>query len=148
VIADFNIESGGYWTDAVYQEGSSVYFTVSDDSYGPTWGDWWNPSALSNTLFPLVMDEDTGELFTLQLNANKVACGSWWGFNTGQSSEWNCDNIAALSISEEGNELLQSGHSYISPGSSPLIVQARRWHQPNASQIIEEFALSIKYTVP
>ena len=125
-----------------------MYFTVSDATMGPTWGDWWNASESSHTLWPLVVDQTTGEVTTLTLDAYKVACGDWWGFNTGQSSYWNCDNRSALYISAAGNDHLVSGHTYVSPGSSPLIVQARRWHAPGAGSILAEFPLRVHYTAP
>lgn len=145
---DFTDLSDGYWTDPVYQAGSSVYFTVSDPSMGPTWGDWWNASELSNTLWAVVVSDETGEVTTLTLDANKVACGDWWGFNTGQSADWDCDNQSVIVVNESANNTLVSGQTYRSPGSSPLVIQARRWHAPNAGEILAEFPIRVTYTAP
>jgi hypothetical protein len=145
---DFDGLENGYWTDPVYEEGSSVYFTTADASMGPTWGDWWNASEWSHTLWPTVVDLDTGAVTTLTLEAFKVACGDWWGFNTGQAADWNCDNQAVLVVSLEDNGHLVSGHTYESPGSSPLIIQARRWHAPGAGAVLAEFPLQVRYTAP
>jgi hypothetical protein len=145
---DFDALKNGYWTEALYEEGSSVYFTTADPSMGPTWGDWWYASEWSHTLWPTVVDLDTGDVTTLTVEAFKVACGDWWGFNTGQSADWNCDNQAVLYVSLEDNDHLVSGHTYESPGSSPLIIQARRWHAPGADTILAEFPLQVRYTAP
>ena len=31
----------GYWAGPVSQDGSAVYFQVTDSAIGPNWGVWW-----------------------------------------------------------------------------------------------------------
>jgi len=139
--------SEGYWTDpAVTCEDSSVYFLVSDSTMGPTDRVWWDGDDIQLT--PPVVDQTTGEVTNIVLDAYKVACGDWWDFNTGQSADWDCDNYAVLYVSEKDNDHLTSGHTYTSPGSSPLIIEARRWHAPDAEELLETFALQVTYEVP
>jgi hypothetical protein len=138
-----------YWTDpAVMDATSSVFFLVEDGTMGPTGRAWWDGSADPVQLTPPVVDQTTGTLTTLLLDAYKVACSDWWDFNTGQSATWTCENYAVLSVAASGNEHLVSGHTYTSPGSSPLVIEARRWHAPDAWEILDTFALQVEYTAP
>ena len=136
-----------FWTDpAVTQADSSVYFLVEDPAMGPTSGVWWDGDAVQ--LEAPVVDVDTGLATHLVLDAHKAACGSTWALNSGQSSDWNCDNHAVVQISPTGNEHLESGHTYESPGSSPLVIEAHRWHAPSAGALLASFALKVHHTAP
>jgi hypothetical protein len=142
--ADLNDD---YWTDpAVLSDDSSVYFVTDDATTGPTSGVWWDGEDVE--LFAPVIDLATGEQTTLTINAYKVACDTWWPLNTGQSSHWNCDNYAQLQVDPASNEHLVSGHNYQSPNANPLLIIAKRWHEPNAGQILDTFALEVSYTQP
>jgi hypothetical protein len=139
----------GYWAGPVSQDDSAVYYTVTDDAIGPTWGVWWDdwvdgPPVLSVP----VIDVDTGDATTLYADAYKVACDYWWDFHSAQSAgDGACDNYAVLYVSSD-NPYLESGHSYQSPGSSPVVVEAYRWHSPNPYTLLESFPLRVSYTVP
>ncbi len=144
VLADL---ADGYWTEPeVTCPDSSVYFLVEDGTMGPRERVWWDGPAIQLT--PPVVDQSTGEVTTLVLDAYKVACDDWWPFNTGQSADWNCDNYAVLYPSETDNNHLESGHTYVSPGSSPLVIEARRWHDPDGQALLETFALQVTHTAP
>jgi hypothetical protein len=131
---------------AVGAEGSSVYYLVHDATMGPTSRKWWGGSGPTLLTVPMI-EQGTNQLTTMKLDAYKLARGSKWEINAGQSA-WNCDHAMLLSVSDDGNQHLTSGVSYRSPGSSRLVVDARRWHQPNAKQLLETFAYDLRYTAP
>ena len=95
-----------------------------------------------------VIDEEGGSATTLSVDSWKKACGDLWELNTGQAADWGCSHSVLLQVSELGNEHLESGHVYRSPGSSPLVVRAVRWHQPGAGTILATFAFEVVYTAP
>jgi hypothetical protein len=126
---------------------SSVYYVVADPSMGPTQRVWWNGPADPVQLTVPVRDVETLELKTLTLNAWKVACGDRWDLNSGQIN-WPCDNHAELQVAGDQNEALLPGHTYVSPGSSPLRLSARRWHAPGANSVLAEHNYRVTYTPP
>jgi len=40
------------------------------------------------------------------------------------------------------------GHTYATPASSPLLLQARRWHDPEQHAVVGDSMLEVIYTVP
>jgi len=136
--------SSEYVSPGVGLSDSSVYYLVEDPSMGPNWALWWGGAGPTVLRVPVV-NESTGDGATLVLDAWKEACGSRWELNSGQASDWNCDHAVVLRASETGNEGLEAGHSYRSPGSSPLVVSAHRWHQPGAGEVLQTLALEILY---
>jgi hypothetical protein len=150
-ITEVDIGAGLYATDTVESPrgeagASSVYYVVADATMGPTGRVWWNGPANPVQLAVPVRDVETLELKTLTLNAWKIACGERWDLNSGQTN-WPCENHAELEVAATGNEDLLPGHTYTSPGSSPLRLSARRWHAPGANQVLAEHNLSLRYTV-
>jgi hypothetical protein len=139
----------GYWAGPVSEDGSAVYFQVTDSAIGPNWGVWWEDGVEGPPVLSVpVMDLDTGEATTLYLDAYKFACDYWWDFNSAQwDSHGACDNYAVLYVSSD-NSLLVSGHRYQSPDSSPLVLEAYRWHSPNPYTLLETFPLRVSYTAP
>ena len=115
---------------------------------GPNYAVWWDDGdGLPTPLALPVVDAITGELATLRVDAWKVACGDYWDLNTGQSSDWGCTHQVVLAVSEE-NDHLTSGREYRSPGSSPLVVDGRKWHEPEAGLVQATYAFEIVYTAP
>jgi hypothetical protein len=126
---------------------SSLYYIFEDGGIGPATSHWWGDDT-GNIIHVPVIDLDTGEGNTLVLRAHKVACGAWWGINTGQSAEWGCTHQVHLDLEPGANTGLVSGHSYSSPGSHPVVIKGVRWHEPNAGQILGTLALDINHTAP
>ena len=131
---------------ALTSTGSSVYFLIEDPSMGPTNRVWYGGSDPTSLSVPMV-DDANNALVSMKLEAEKEACGTRWELNSGQAVN-SCSHAAVLRIATTGNEQLVSGHTYRSPGSSPLVVEGRRWHQPNAEALIERFAYSLVYQAP
>jgi hypothetical protein len=148
-LSEAAMSTAGYWVGPVSQKDSSLYFTVSDAAMGPTSGVWWdNHTHGPNTLAVPIQDDATGKSTLLNLDAYKVACDYWWDFNSAQAAHNGpCDNYAVLYVNGD-NTHLDAGHSYSSPNSSPLIINAMRWHSPNPYTLIETFPLQVTYTAP
>jgi hypothetical protein len=127
--------------------GSSVYYVFEDPDIGPSGSKWWGDDTGNLVTVP-VQDQDTGEVTVLSLRAHKVACGSWWEINTGQSADWGCSHSVNLDLEPGANDGLISGHTYQSPGSHPVIIRGIRWHEPNAGQILTVLALSLRHAAP
>jgi hypothetical protein len=153
-IIDADISEGAYNTTPTVQspqgeEGrSSVYFNVADPQTGPTGRVWWNGGDDPVQLRLPVIDTETNELQTLLVDAWKVACNQRWDLHSAQSANWDCQNYAHLEVAAAGNEGLVPGRTYVSPGTAPLHIFARRWHAPNANQILQEQVIRFTYTVP
>ena len=126
---------------------SSIYYLVADATMGPRDRIWWGDGDATPLRVPVV-DEATGDSATLVLDSWKNACGTRWNLNSGQGADWGCAASVVLSVAATGNEALQSGHTYRSPGSSPLVTTAHRWHQPDARLLLETFAFNLSYTAP
>ena len=136
-------------SEGLSSEGSSMYYVLQDPTIGPTTRVWWDDGDdLPTPLTVPVVDVLTGEPASLRLDAQKEACGSRWDLNSGQAADWGCSHHVVLRVAAEGNEDLMAGHTYRSPGSHPVVIEGRRWHDPNAKQLIGTFAFEIQYTVP
>jgi hypothetical protein len=95
-----------------------------------------------------IVDDATGEQLRMTVNSWKVACGSYWELNAGQSASWGCDHSVVMSMPETGNEHLNPGQTYRTAPSYPVIMEGRRWHAPDAGALIHTFAFDISYTAP
>lgn len=136
-------------SDALSIIGSSLYFILTDPSIGPTSRVWWGSSDPTPLTIP-VIDQTTGETEILNLNSWKKTCnlgwGTLWSLNSGQVSD-DCTYQVYLELPSTGNEQLQSGHSYLSPVSQPIIFEGRYWHEP-ANELAGRFAYQFQYDVP
>jgi hypothetical protein len=126
---------------------SSIYYVFQDPLIGPTGGDWWGDSA-GTLIYVPVLDSEDNSLHILTMRAHKVACGDWWGINTGQVADWGCNHQVHLQLEDGANDTLISGHSYSTPASTPVVIQGLRWHQPNAGQVLGTLSLQITHEAP
>ena len=114
-------------SDALSITGSSLYFILTDPSIGPTSRVWWGSSDPTPLTIP-VIDQSTGETEILNLSSWKKTCdlgwGTLWSLNSGQVSD-DCTYQVYLELPSTGNEHLQSGHTYLSPVSQPIIFEGR-----------------------
>jgi len=134
---------------SVTTEGSSSFFTVEDASMGPTDGVWWGTSESTPLTIP-VRNADTGESTHLRLDAWKRSCdlgwGTWWNLNAAQVADGSCAQWPQMTLAAEGNEHLESGQTYESPPSWPLVLRGHAWHLSQA--IVDTRAIEFTYTVP
>lgn len=127
---------------------SSMYFLVRGPGIGPTERVWWDDGQDGPVVLNVPMlDEVSGQLVTLKVDAQQEACGARWDFHAGQGAG-NCSHHAVLNVSDTGNEDLVAGRTYRSPASMPLVIEGRRWHDPDARALIGVWALDLRYTVP
>jgi hypothetical protein len=126
---------------------SSIYFTFDDSNIGPSSPKWWGDDS-GNLITVPVRDATTGTFTTLVLRGHKLACGSEWEINTGQSATWGCTHQVRLRLEPGANTELVSGHSYLSPPSSPVVIRGRRWHEPGSDAVLQTLALQFSYTAP
>jgi hypothetical protein len=136
-----------YESPGVTTTDSSIYYLVEDAEMGPRNRIWWGNSDATPLYVPVV-NQATGAPAVLLVDAWKKACNSRWNLNSGQAATWGCSASVVLSVASVGNEGLVSGQTYSSPGSSPLVTTAHRWHQPDARLLLDTFAFAITYTVP
>ena len=141
--------SSSFESGALSVTGSSLYFILTDPTIGPTSRVWWGSSDPTLLTIPVV-DQATGQVEILRLNAWKKTCnlgwGTMWSLNSGQVSD-DCTYQVYLELPSTGNEQLQSGHTYRSPASQPIIFEGRYWHQP-ANELAGRFAYRLEYSVP
>jgi hypothetical protein len=137
-----------YLSEGLSTPDSSMYFLVRDPAVGPTERVWWDDGIPGPTILrPQVVEEGTGTITTLVLEAQQEACSQRWDFHAGRGAG-NCTHHAVLRVAAGANSHLVAGRSYRTPDSAPLVVEGRRWHAPNARQLIGVFAFEIAYTVP
>ena len=148
-LVDAPMSTDGAWIGPVSQPDSSLYFTVTDPTMGPSSGVWWSDDSEDAVALTVpVIDGATGAWTTLHLDAWKNACDGWWDFHAAQGAETGpCDNFAVLYVNDD-NGHLTSGVTYTSPANTPLIVEAMRWHAPEPYTLIEAFPLKVSYTAP
>jgi len=108
---------------------SSSYFVLTDSSIGPTGGVWWGTSAATPLTIPIV-DTETGALDVLNVDAWKRSCSlgwsTWWNLNSAQVADSTCDQWVYMELGD--NTHLESGHSFRSLESSPVVIRAMQWH--------------------
>ena len=73
--------------------------------------------------------------------------GEWWTLNSGQSADGNCEHAIYLEVSMDDNYTSYDWTHLQNTDSEPVVFEARRWHDPNAEQIIERFYYLFTYTV-
>ncbi|MEE9383944.1 MAG: M66 family metalloprotease [Nannocystaceae bacterium] len=125
---------------------SSMYFLVRDARVGPTSKVWWGDAGPTKLRVPVV-DDATGELAILVLDAWQEACDARWQIQAARGAG-DCTHHIVLKVTDDDDENagLQGGHTYRTAASAPLIVDAHRWHDPDAGRRIRTFAFALEYT--
>jgi len=127
---------------------SSMYFLLRDGRIGPTARIWWGGAGPTPLRLP-VYDEAGGAEAILVLDAwQQETCGgrsSRWELHAGRVAG-ECEHRAVLRVAAVGNEHLQRGRTYRTDPSSPLVIEGRRWHAPEAEKLIRTFAFDVAYT--
>jgi hypothetical protein len=136
-----------YTSPGYSSEDSSFYYVLLDSTIGPTERVWWGGSGPTVLSVP-VLDESTGEAVRMSVDSWKLACDTRWDLNAGQSADWGCDHSVVMEMADAGNEHLEAGHTYRTSTSYPVIIEGRRWHEPDAMALIHTFAFDLSFTVP
>ena len=131
---------------ALAETASSTYFILTDASIGPTAGVWWGTSDATPLRIPVINDE-TGEKDTLNVNAWKRSCwlgwDTWWNLNSGQVADATCAQWTYLELGD--NDHLTPGNTYRSPASEPVVIRAMAWHLGTE---LRRDAFTFEYTAP
>ena len=140
-----------YESPSLQTTDSSIYFVVTDSSIGPTNSEWWGSNTHTPLSIPMV-DQETDEATIVTVHSYKQTCnlgwGTLWTLNSGQAADTDCTYQVRLEMPDSGNEHLESGHTYRSPASQPIIFEGRRWHGPNGGSLIGRFVLQMEYLAP
>lgn len=131
-------------SDGLTSADSSMYFVARDGSVGPTSRVWWGDNGATSLRVPVV-DSETQELAILAVDAQQEACGQRWQMHAGRGAG-DCEHALVLRIAAEGNDGLTPGRTYRTLASAPLVIEGRRWHDPDARRLEGVFALDITYT--
>ena len=87
-----------------------------------------------------------GTMAIVIVDALHVQCdNTFLDFHAGRGADA-CQHQAILSIDPEYNPELVPGERYETPASTPLVIDARRWHDPNGQAILETYYLKLTYT--
>lgn len=123
---------------------SSMYFLCTDAAVGATSRVWWGNWDGSTPLTVPVIDEASGAPALLHLIAQQEENGSRWEMHAGRSAGENQHHLV-LRVDTNNNDDLTPGRTYITPGSTPLVIEARRWHDPDGQALLETFAFEVMY---
>ncbi len=120
---------------------SSINFLVRDPAVGPTSRVWWGDGEA--TPLRVQLRNEAGETAVLRLLAyNEICGGDRITFNAGRGVN-NCPHRAVLFVDPEGNDGLAGG-LWRTPPSSPLVIEARRWHDPDGQALLAVYALDLR----
>ncbi len=130
-------------TPPVTTAGSSTYFVVRDPSMGPT-RVWWDDGVAGPTVLTLPVTD--GAFFdTLFVNAQRQQCGGERSdLNAGRGAV-DCEHVAILTVDPAANTHLGAG-TWRSPPTAPLVLEARRWHEPGAHELLGVFAVDVVWS--
>lgn len=142
VLATQTVDLASEWLSAeLSTPESSMYFLVRDPSVGPTERVWWGDAGPTVLRVPVV--DDSGAVATMVVNAWQESCGSRWELNAGRGADA-CTHRAVLQRADDPE--LAAGTTWRTPASAPLVIDGRRWHDPDARLLIDTFALDLEVT--
>ena len=130
---------------------SSVYYIATDRTIGPTqgfwWGDWDGYTILTVPLFSSCFGGFVnGYSVTAWIKAQQYSCGSRWEMNAGRGAD-SCGHSLELTLGDVTvNPWLSrtaTGCLLKSHPMSPVVIEARRWHEPLAGMRLQTFAMNI-----
>jgi len=141
---------------------TGVYLVPRDPSVGPTDRVWWGDAGPTR-LSLLVVGVD-GEPATLVIQAQRIldvpeggssSCAGGYTLGAANPIELNagrvknvCSHKVQIWAEAADNAALVPGQTYQTPLSTPLVLDARRWHDPEADLTIGTLYLHISYSVP
>jgi hypothetical protein len=144
IFVDLNRE---YRSPPLLTEESSFYFLVRDPRMGPTQRVWWNDNEAGPTrLTAPMVDQVTDEVATVVIRAQRETCnGELLDLNVGRVDR-NCEHRVILWVEPDNNPDLVEGRTYRSSPTDLLVLDGRRWHEPNAEALVGTFAFELQYT--
>ena len=164
-------DAGAYASaEVAISSGSGVYFNARSPSVGPTGRVWWGtatPTQLSVRVFALdPIGAPTGAPLALVVRAQRTsarpaACAAGAllpgcaqscdtarvQLDAGRLAN-DCAHRVVLWVDETDNAHLPAARVYETPAPSPLILDAKRWHNPEAQRVIGTLFLLVRYYAP
>ena len=164
-------EPGGFSSGQVAIAGDSdVYFNARTLSIGPTGRVWRGidtPTLLRVRVFGLDSSGSAvGEAVTLVVRAQRTyakpaacaagaslpgctqSCAATRVQLDGGRGRNDCAHLVFLWVSADDNMDLPEGRVYETPAPSPLILDAKRWHEPDANAVIGTLFVHLRYHAP
>ncbi len=135
---------GEFASDEISAEGSSVYFLALAPTSGAQTRIWWGGGDATELTVPVV--DAAGDATFLRIDAYNDNAGSRRSFNAGRSADGSPHRFV-LRVAT-ANDHLRSGETYRTLASSPLVIEGRRWHEPDAQRKLSEVAIAITYRAP
>ena len=130
---------------------SSVYYIATDRTIGPTQRIWWGTTGgYTNVTVPMFSScfggFFNGSSVTLFLKAQQYSCGSRWEMNAGRGAD-SCGHALELSVAFPAlNPWLSTtptGCVLSSHPMTPVVIEARRWHDPLGAMLLQTFVMNI-----
>jgi len=147
--------SDDFFPLSVYPTASSAYFLATDSDVGPTSSVWWGGSR--ETLFIPLYSSCLGGFVeeakvVASVKAQQESCGSTWQMNAGRLATDACGHALRLTIdSEIENPWLLDGSlqgcTFSSHPMKPIVINARRWHDPLGTALIGTLLLDFDFSL-
>lgn len=128
---------------------SSMYFVTEDPAAGPNERVWWNDADPDPPLLSVqVIEGSSGQSSILKIRAQHLSCGnSRRDLHAGEASR-DCEHAAVLYVDPVDNPQLTNPGTYQTPLSAPLVIEARRWHDPGGQDLVGRLVLDLRLTYP
>jgi len=136
-------------SEAFKTKNSGAYFVTKDINVGPTSRFWWGNTNAYTTLTVNLFSPCLGnEVVVAKIKAQQKVDSSKWEMNAGRVST-NSDHFLVLSLQDSSvnswidddnlNGCILEAHPI-----HPVILEARKWHDPNAKSLLGEMVLNFK----
>jgi len=135
------------WTSASFTApGSSAYFVTTDSAIGPTDRVWWGGASTTLNV-PLHSSCDPqGAPIIATFVAQQEGCTDTWQMNAGRGAS-ECAHELVLTLDSTANtwrsDSTLDGCELRTHPVSPVIIEARRWHAPEANKLLGEVTIEV-----
>ena len=120
-----------------------MYFVTLSDDIGPSQRVWWGADQQVTELSMPVEHQESGAEATLIIDAYQQRCDTLITLNAGRVG--GCEHRLRLSVDPAKNAALSAGR-YQTAEALPLVLEAWRWHAPEA--LIDTLVLDLSYELP
>ena len=145
-VQPINLSNGEFVSPSMRTDDSSMYFLPRDPEVGPNSRVWWNDSDPEPIILRVpAKSTTTGQDTYLNIRAQHQSCGnSRRDLHAGEASR-DCAHEVVLFMNGSDNLHLTSGQQYITYDSMPLVIDGRRWHEPNNHDLVGTVAVQVIY---
>jgi hypothetical protein len=131
---------------------SSIYFLAEDSSIGPTEAEWWGESRSTLTV-PLVASNCKNAEVTASVKAQNKCGTSFFQMNAARSSD-SCPGQSLYLALDDATanpwrtNTAYQGCRFETHATSPVVINAFRWHNPNADTLLGSMTIKIVVDLP